>query len=585
MKLLLGPMLRHVTETTATVWVETDEACEVTILHACAPTFSAYGHHYALVVITGLEPGSTTVYEVRLDGERHWPLPHESSAGPDLPDSVIRTHHAGMTQRLMFGSCRSAAPHEPPYSLELDHDDRGRGIDALWAYGRRMRHQPPDEWPTLLVFLGDQVYADDSSPQARERIEQRRPDDGLPPEIVANFEEYTWLYREAWAPPLERWMMSVVPSVMIFDDHDMIDDWNISDSWVEMIRQQPWWSKHIIGGLSSYWIYQHLGNLSPAQLEHEGMLAEVQELGDATAYLEQWALESESFTPVPGGYQFSYVRELGDVRLVMIDVRNGRLLERGKRRIVDDGEWNWIRESCLAPCQHLLLGSSLPVFVPGGLHGIQRWNEALCNRAPRSVRSRIGERMRQSIDLEDWSAFAASFDSMIDLLAATATATATRDAPDTITVLSGDIHFAYVADVHLGATKAGPAPAGAALMGTAPLRSAIRQVVSSPIRNALVARERRVIRFASSRVGRWIGQRLVRRLPSTATHTAEWDMVHGPYFANNIGVLTFTPATNSPPGSAEMTAHLALLGADTGGDEQRDPITLARVALNSGHSG
>jgi hypothetical protein len=31
----------------------------------------------------------------------------------------------------MFGSCRAAAPHEPPWSLEFDHDDRARGVDAL----------------------------------------------------------------------------------------------------------------------------------------------------------------------------------------------------------------------------------------------------------------------------------------------------------------------------------------------------------------------------------------------------------------------------------------------------------------------
>ena len=56
---------------------------------------------------------------------------------------------------------------------------------------------------------------------------------------MADFEEYTWLYHEAWLPEVERWVLSVVPSAMIFDDHDMIDDWNTSPSWVEDIRQSP----------------------------------------------------------------------------------------------------------------------------------------------------------------------------------------------------------------------------------------------------------------------------------------------------------------------------------------------------------
>ena len=135
----------------------------------------------------------------------------------------------------------------------------------------------PDTWPDLLVLVGDQIYADDTSPGAEERIRTLRKANGsdLPPELVANFEEFTWLYKEAWTPEVERWMFSVVPSTMVFDDHDMIDDWNISAAWVQDIRSEPWWQEHIIGGLMSYWIYQHLGNLSPDEIDAEGLLAHV----------------------------------------------------------------------------------------------------------------------------------------------------------------------------------------------------------------------------------------------------------------------------------------------------------------------
>lgn len=59
-ELVLGPLLRHVAETTATVWVETDAACEVEVLGRRARTFRVAGHHYGLVAIEGLEPDSTT---------------------------------------------------------------------------------------------------------------------------------------------------------------------------------------------------------------------------------------------------------------------------------------------------------------------------------------------------------------------------------------------------------------------------------------------------------------------------------------------------------------------------------------------
>ena len=56
--LLLGPMLRYVSETEATVWVETSKECQVEVLGRRAGTFEVAGHHYGLVVIEGLTPGS-----------------------------------------------------------------------------------------------------------------------------------------------------------------------------------------------------------------------------------------------------------------------------------------------------------------------------------------------------------------------------------------------------------------------------------------------------------------------------------------------------------------------------------------------
>ena len=85
-ELLLGPMLRFVSETEATVWVETTGPCEVTVLGTSASTFEVGGHHYALVVVEGLAPDSVTPYEVHLDGRKAWPEPDSR-----FPPSVVRT--------------------------------------------------------------------------------------------------------------------------------------------------------------------------------------------------------------------------------------------------------------------------------------------------------------------------------------------------------------------------------------------------------------------------------------------------------------------------------------------------------------
>src|SRR5919202_1291797 len=102
--LLLGPVLRHVSPRTATVWVETDGPAEVDVLGHTARTFRVAGHHYALVVVRDLLPGSSTPYTVRVDGELAWP-PEDQK----FPQSRIRTASDDQV-RIVAGSCRYASP-------------------------------------------------------------------------------------------------------------------------------------------------------------------------------------------------------------------------------------------------------------------------------------------------------------------------------------------------------------------------------------------------------------------------------------------------------------------------------------------
>jgi hypothetical protein len=565
--LLLGPLLRHVGVSAATLWVEVDAACTVTVRAGArdvrTPTFAVFGHHYALAVVDGLAPGSTTPYTIELDGEPAWPpvdSPFPPSAIRTLPERGSGAASGTHPVRVLFGSCRATAPHAPPYDLPPGRDPRRRGVDSLRAHGLRMLRQDPSEWPHLLALLGDQVYADEPSPAAARRMRRHRrrsrradaaadappdvaadaPPDvaaDAPPDVAAGFEEYTWLYREAWTPEVERWVLSVVPTTMIFDDHDMIDDWNISQSWVDDIRREAWWRDHVVGALVSYWVYQHLGNLAPARLEAEGMLARAVELGDAGEYLTRWALASEEHTPVPGGYPFSFVRHLGDALLVVVDSRNGRVLQPTRRQMVDDDEWAWIVEQCADERpRHLLIATSLPVFVPGGLHGVQQWSEVVCDGRWGRVAARAGERLRRVLDLEDWPAFDRSFRALVELLR---DVVGRDDPPATVTILSGDIHFSYVAAVRLDGRP----------------EARVHQVVCSPIRNALQPWYRAGMRFGFGRVGSRLG-RLLERRAGRPLHAATWHIVDGPVFDNAMGQLDFDGDR------ARLRIERASLGAD-----------------------
>jgi hypothetical protein len=224
--LLLGPLLRHVDETSATVWVETDAPCEVSVLGCSTRTFTVAGHHYALVVCRSLQPGTTTAYDVRLDGEQAWPRPDDPYPAPTVR---TRSGHAQEPLRLVFGSCRVTRPHVPPYTRTTGRE--GVGIDALHAYAQRMLGLAGAGLARCAAAarrpgLRRRAVAGHARARPADPRDRRAAGEG-----IADFHEYTVLYQEAWSHPLVRWVLSTVPTAMVFDDHDVHDDWNTSRAW------------------------------------------------------------------------------------------------------------------------------------------------------------------------------------------------------------------------------------------------------------------------------------------------------------------------------------------------------------------
>jgi DNA-binding transcriptional regulator YhcF (GntR family) len=515
--LLLGPLLRHVDPVSATVWVETDRPCTVDVLGRTARTFCVGGHHYALVVVEDLEPGSTTPYEVRLDDAQVWP-PADSA----FPASRIRTPAGSGAFRLAFGSCRYASPR----TVE---DSEGIPPDALDLYAQQLAAMPEDRWPDALVLLGDQVYADELTEHTRSllhRLRDRRTEQRTPDDQVADFEEYTRLYYESWRDPQVRWLLSTIPSSMIFDDHEMIDDWNTSAAWRATASQEPWWKGRIIGGMVSYWVYQHLGNLSPQELAENETWQTIQRMSadgagqDAEPVLRQMA---ELADAEPATIRWSFVRHWGDARLIMVDTRAGRVLEEQHRRMLDEDEFAWIeaamRRAVDEGVEHLILGTSLPWLLPHAIHNLERWNETLNVRHHNRWRGRISEKVRQGADLEHWAAFGHSFERLGAALTSVARGEHGR-APATAMVLSGDVHHAYAAEL--------VQPGG--------LQTRVHQLTVSPLHNQAPHPIRVGFKIGWSRAARRWTERLARLAKAEPTGL-EWEKQAGPYFGNQIGEL------------------------------------------------
>lgn len=508
--LLLGPMLRYVDESSASIWVETRAHCRVSVeadgRSWQARTFAVHGHHYALVEVDGLEPGTVRPYVVRVDGTQVWP--EERSP---YPPPVIATRTPGRPMRMAFGSCRTSVSHDR-------RGNRMHGVDSLRAFALALAEGRVDA-PDLLLFLGDQVYADSTSKEMQDFIRSRRDIREEPGKELKDYEEYGHLYELAWSDEANRWLLSTVPIAMIFDDHDIRDDWNASLDWKRKMEATSWWHGRIVAGLASYWVYQHLGNLSPDERAQDEVWRRIvghagtDEL-DLTDELDAFA---ERCDADPDGYRWSYCRDFDDVRLIVVDSRVGRDLTPSSRGLLDAQELAWFDEQMRGGFRQVLVATSLPFLLPLGLHHVEAWDEAIAQGAWGRPAAWIGERLRQAVDLEHWAAFQNSFQAVARI--ATEVADGERGAaPQTVTFLSGDVHYSYLAEVER--------PGGGRIV----------QAVCSPVRNPLPRLLRWFAVVMSYGVATPVGA-VAARSVKVPDPPFRWHTVKGPWFDNNLALL------------------------------------------------
>jgi hypothetical protein len=183
--------------------------------------------------------------------------------------------------------------------------------------------------------------------------------------------------------------------------------------------------------------------------------------------------------------------------------------------------------------RHVLIATSLPFLLPLGLHHVEAWDEAIAQGAWGRPAAWVGERLRQAVDLEHWAAFQNSFQAVAGI--ATELADGDRGpSPLSVTFLSGDVHFSYLAEVE---RENG---------------SRIVQAVCSPMRNPL------------PRFMRWFSVVMsygpATPLGAAASHSAKvpdppfrWRTVKGPWFDNNLALL------QDGPDGLTMTWHTGVV--------------------------
>ena len=100
-----------------------------------------------------------------------------------------------------------------------------------------------------------------------------------------------------------RRLLANIPTYMIFDDHDVTDDWNISGGWYDSVRSSPLGRRIVSNALAAYWAFQGWGN-DPDNFDSEMISAVTQYLnktaddpeGDELYDLLTWKHRGWSFS-------------------------------------------------------------------------------------------------------------------------------------------------------------------------------------------------------------------------------------------------------------------------------------------------
>jgi hypothetical protein len=126
----------------------------------------------------------------------------------------------------------------------------GATANQLWTYGEFVAMYllawSPVLWPTtLLEFPTSQPIVPDVDPDvSKDAWDEDRLNLGLFKSVL----------------PQVRKVLANVPSLMIFDDHEITDDWNIDLPWVNTVYDRPAGRRAVTNGVLAYALCQHWGN-------------------------------------------------------------------------------------------------------------------------------------------------------------------------------------------------------------------------------------------------------------------------------------------------------------------------------------
>lgn len=345
------------------------------------------------------------------------------------------------------------------------------------------------ERPSALFLTGDQIYADDVAPELLPLLSSlgrsllgweesvvdgqrnvKRPNEIQPGDRkfvqensvygftvnskeagshLLSLGEFVAMYLLAWNPALWSWnhfyferactawesevncaamrrVLANIPSYMMFDDHEITDDWNLDADWQANAQSRPAASWCIANGLAAFWIFQGCGN-DPGR--HDGPLRET-----IVEYLTRRGRRPAPFIDAMLSYYHWAFLAPTHFPAFVLDTRTVRSKNTGKNpvELLDSDARRRLSASLCAlatpDAPPFLIVSAAPII---GSHAFE---------AVQSI-SATGKLFREhpanTFDAESWFANENATGSLFALLA--------ESGQSRFLFLSGDIHFGYTA--------------------------------------------------------------------------------------------------------------------------------------------
>jgi len=440
-------------------------------------TVTVGGRHYVAPQLGGLQPATWYSYQIESRSDED----SLASARESTPLQQILSYQCFRTldafdeekQRdaqpllIAYGSCRNL---------------KERGSDALSAFGPwLMEHFAEREknWPRLLLLIGDQIYADEPS----EDFLQRHPHLKKGAQTFADFAN---MYEYAWTCDEQvRQVLAALPVYTIFDDHEIINNWDIAPTWrVRALKHGK--EQLLVDGLVAYWVYQGWGNVH----ERTGVVHPLLEIMQRAAESGEDALEALRAAIVPdirGNTHLKWHYEIPTrPPIFVMDARADRptdfdspqLFTEKPSRIISQGQMerivSWLYENSEEP---VIFASSVPVLLPP----LIGWAEYVMGVRPLYNKAapfhwlgrqlaRIQYKLAIRTSFDHWPVFTETWKELGDTLA---------QREQDVLVLSGDVHFSYAME----ASSTKKSSKGAHLY----------QLISTPFANKLDESSRKLV--------------------------------------------------------------------------------------------